>query len=86
MAKGAAILANVEYKISLISGIYEVLVNREGGEIMQKNLELLGPIEYTDDEIAFGKKIQEITWKSWFSVFWARVCKAMGERLTDSVG
>lgn len=63
MAKGAAILANVEYKISLISGIYEVLVNREGGEIMQKNLELLGPIEYTDDEIAFGKKIQEITKK-----------------------
>ena len=61
MAKGAAILANVDYKISLISGIYEVLVNREGGEIMQKNLELLGPIEYTDDEIAFGKKIQEIT-------------------------
>ena len=63
MAKGAAILANVDYKISLISGIYEVLVNREGGEIMQKNLELLGPIEYTDDEIAFGKKIQEITKK-----------------------
>ena len=63
MAKGAAILANVEYKISLISGIYEVLVNREGGEIMQKNLELLGSIEYTDDEIAFGKKIQEITKK-----------------------
>ena len=63
MAKGAAILANVDYKISLISGIYEVLVNREGGEIMQKNLELLGPIEYTVDEIAFGKKIQEITKK-----------------------
>ncbi|MBT4679258.1 MAG: amidohydrolase [Flavobacterium sp.] len=63
MAKGAAILAIVDYKISLISGIYEVLVNREGGEIMQKNLELLGPIEYTDDEIAFGKKIQEITKK-----------------------
>lgn len=63
MAKGAAILANVDYKISLISGIYEVLVNREGGKIMQKNLELLGPIEYTEDEIAFGKKIQEITQK-----------------------
>lgn len=63
MAKGAAILANVDYKISLISGIYEVLVNREGGKIMQKNLELLGPIEYTDEEVAFGKKIQEITKK-----------------------
>ncbi|MEM8999581.1 MAG: amidohydrolase [Bacteroidota bacterium] len=61
MAEGAAIMANVEYKISLISGIYEVLVNRAGGEIMQQNLELLGPIAYTDEEITFGKKIQEVT-------------------------
>ncbi|WP_378184346.1 amidohydrolase [Aquimarina sp. SS2-1] len=63
MAEGAAIMANVDYKISLISGIYEVLVNREGGKLMQNNLELLGPIQYTDDEIAFGKKIQEVTKK-----------------------
>jgi len=63
MAEGAAILANVDYKVSLISGIYEVLVNREGGKIMQANLELLGDIEYTPEEIAFGKKIQEVTGK-----------------------
>ncbi len=63
MAEGAAILANVDYKISLISGIYETLVNRSGGEIMQKNLELLGPITYTAEETAFGKKIQEGTGK-----------------------
>ena len=63
MAEGAAIMANVDYKISLISGIYEVLVNREGGKIMQANLELLGPIEYTEEETAFGKKIQEVTGK-----------------------
>ncbi|MEW2921897.1 amidohydrolase [Muricauda sp. ANG21] len=63
MAEGAAIMANVDYKISLVSGIYEVLVNRAGGEIMQKNLELLGPITYTDEEIAFGKSIQKATGK-----------------------
>ena len=63
MAEGAAIMANVDYKVSLISGIYEVLVNRTGGEIMQKNLELLGPINYSNEEIAFGKKIQEVTGK-----------------------
>ena len=63
MAEGAAIMADVDYKISLISGIYEVLVNRRGGEIMQSNLELLGPIEYTEDEIAFGKRIQQETGK-----------------------
>ena len=63
MAKGAAIMADVDYKVSLISGIYEVLVNRKGEEVMQKNLELLGPIEYTPEEIAFGKKIQKATGK-----------------------
>lgn len=63
MAEGAAIMANVDYKISLISGIYEVLVNRSGGEIMQKNLELLGPITYTESEENFARKIQEATGK-----------------------
>lgn len=63
MAEGAAIMANVDYKVSLISGIYEVLVNRSGGQAMQKNLELLGPIDYTAEEEAFGKKIQEVTGK-----------------------
>lgn len=56
MAEGAAVMANVDYKISLISAVYEVLVNREGGKIMQSNLELLGPITYTDEEITFSKK------------------------------
>ncbi|MEP0265890.1 amidohydrolase [Dokdonia sp.] len=63
MAEGAAIMANVDYKVSLISGIYEVLVNRSGGQAMQNNLELLGPITYTPEEEAFGKKIQEVTGK-----------------------
>ncbi|WP_343486549.1 amidohydrolase [Allomuricauda sp. d1] len=63
MAEGAAIMANVEYKISLVSGIYETLVNRSGGEIMQENLELLGPITYTAEETAFGKAIQKATGK-----------------------
>ncbi len=63
MAEGAAIMADVDYKISLISGIYEVLVNRKGGEVMQQNLELLGDITYTEEEIAFSKKIQAATKK-----------------------
>ncbi len=63
MAEGAAIMADVDYKISLVSGIYEVLVNRSGGAIMQKNLELLGPMTYTPEEEAFGKAIQKATGK-----------------------
>lgn len=63
MAEGAAIMANVDYEVSLVSGLHEVLVNRAGGAIMQSNLEALGPLTYTEDEIAFGKKIQEVTGK-----------------------
>ncbi len=63
MAEGAAIMANVEHKISLISGVHEVLVNRTGGSRLQKNLEYLGDISYTDEETAFAKKIQEVTGK-----------------------
>lgn len=63
MAEGAAIMANVEHKVSLVSGIYEILVNRTGGAAMQENLELLGDIEYTEEEVAYGKKIQEATGK-----------------------
>lgn len=63
MAEGAAIMADVDYKISLVSGIYEVLVNRTGGAAMQKNLELLGSLSYTAEEEAFGKAIQKATGK-----------------------
>lgn len=63
MAEGAAIMADVDFKVNLISGIHEVLPNRAGGAILQKNLEYLGPIQYTEDEIAYGKNIQEATGK-----------------------
>jgi len=61
IAEGAAMMANVDYEITLVSGLHEVLVNRTGGTALQKNLELLGPIEYTEEEIAFAKGIQEAT-------------------------
>lgn len=63
MAEGAAIMANVNHKVSLVSGIYEVLVNRTGADLLTKNLTLLGPLSYTDEEVNFAKKIQESTGK-----------------------
>ncbi len=63
MAEGAAIMANVDYQVSLISGIHEVLVNRTGGAQMQKNLEYLGPIIYTAEEVEFARQIQKATGK-----------------------
>lgn len=61
MAEGAAIMANVTHKVSLISGIHEVLVNRTGAARLQQNLEYLGPITYTEEEQEFARKIQEAT-------------------------
>lgn len=63
IAEGAAMMAEVKYKISLISGIYEIIPNRTGGAKMQANLELLGDIKYTEEEQAFGKAIQKATGK-----------------------
>ena len=58
IAEGAALMANVDYKITLISGIHEVLVNRTGAAALQRNLEAMGPIEYTAEEQNFAKQIQ----------------------------
>ena len=58
MAGGAAIMANVEHKVSLISGVHDLLPNRVGGAAMQKNLETLGDIVYTKEEIDFALEMQ----------------------------
>ncbi len=61
IAKGAALMADVDYEIKLVSGIHEVLVNRAGGAALQSNLEQLGDLTYTAEEIAFAKRIQKET-------------------------
>ncbi|OAV45945.1 amidohydrolase [Lewinella sp. 4G2] len=58
IAEGAAMMANVEYELTLISGIHEVLVNRTGAAALQANLEAMGPITYTEAEQEFAKGIQ----------------------------
>jgi aminobenzoyl-glutamate utilization protein B len=60
IAEGAAKIAGVESKVTIQTGDYELLVNRTGAAALQKNLEYLGPINYTPEEIAFAKKIQEV--------------------------
>lgn len=59
IAKGAALMAGVQYNIKLNSGLYELLVNETGAKALQKNMELVGPITYTEEEEAFAKKIQQ---------------------------
>lgn len=61
IAAGAALIADVRHEVVLSSGVYEQLVNRRGAMALQANLELLGPITYTAEEIAFAKQIQAAT-------------------------
>lgn len=59
IAKGAALMAGVTTEVKIQSGDYELLVNEAGANVLQKNMESLGSINYTPDEIEFGKQIQK---------------------------
>jgi len=59
IANGAGKMAGVESSVTVQTGDYELLVNLNGAEALQKNLEILGSIVYTAEEISFAKKIQE---------------------------
>ena len=63
IAEGAAMMAEVDYSIELISGIYEIQPNRTGAAALLKNMELLGPIDYSKDELKYAKTIQRETGK-----------------------
>ena len=84
MSEGAAIMANCEHKVSLISGIHEVLVNRTGAARLQTNLEYLGPITYTDEEQAFAKRIQIATDKPEIGI--ESIIEPMEETLEHPMG
>ena len=59
--EGAALAADVEGKMTIQTGDYEMLVNMEGSKLLQTNLEWLGPIRYTEPEQEFAQQIQRST-------------------------
>lgn len=63
IAKGAALMTGTTYETKLISGIYEIQVNRTGAAIMQKNMDALGEITYTEEEVAYANTILKETGK-----------------------
>tara|TARA_B100000767_G_scaffold275778_1_gene315466 strand:+ start:2733 stop:4163 length:1431 start_codon:yes stop_codon:yes gene_type:complete len=63
IAKGAALMAGVKHEIQLISGIYEIQVNRTGAKVMQQNIERLGGISYTEYELQYANSILKETGK-----------------------
>ena len=59
IAKGAALMAGVQYNIKLNNGLYEILINETGAKTLQNNMNFVGPVTYTKEELAFGDKIMK---------------------------
>ncbi len=59
IAKGAALMAGVDYNIRLQNGDYEKLVIETGARTMQANLEMIDSISYTPEEFEFAKQIMK---------------------------
>ena len=61
IADGAALMAEVESKLTVQSGDYEMLVNTTGEKVIHANLQWLGPLQFTEDEQQFARNIQRAT-------------------------
>jgi aminobenzoyl-glutamate utilization protein B len=59
IAKGAALMAGVKYDIRLNNGLYELLTNETGAKALQANMEMIGPITYSKEEMDFAQKIMK---------------------------
>ena len=57
-AEGAALGTGTTMKYEIIGGTHDLLMNRTLNSVMQANLEKVGGVTYSDEEIAFAKKIQ----------------------------
>jgi aminobenzoyl-glutamate utilization protein B len=61
IVEGSALATGTSYKIHYRGSYHEMLVNRKGATAMQENLELIGAIPYTEEEVLYAKKIQKET-------------------------
>jgi len=57
-AKAAALGTETRMEYEVIGGTHDLLLNKTLAEAMQKNLEKVGGVQYSEDEKTFAKKIQ----------------------------
>jgi aminobenzoyl-glutamate utilization protein B len=58
IAKGAALVAGVEYELIRQNGTYQLLINEAGARALDANLRYLGPIRFSAEDEAFAKELQ----------------------------
>lgn len=59
VAKGAAQMTRTQVEFQMENGLYELLVNETGAKALHKNMQLVGPIVYTEQEKSFADKIMK---------------------------
>lgn len=57
-AEGAALGTGTSMKYDIIGGTHDLLINKTLAEAMQSNLEMVGGVKYTTEDMAFAKTIQ----------------------------
>lgn len=57
-AQGAALGTETQMDYEIIGGTHDLLLNRTLAEAMHKNLQKVGGVSYTSEEVAFAQKIQ----------------------------
>jgi aminobenzoyl-glutamate utilization protein B len=57
-AEGAALGTGTTMKYDIIGGTHDLLINKTLAEAMQINLEKVGGVSYTEDELNFAKKLE----------------------------
>jgi len=58
IAEAAALATQTTYKMTLITGVHEILLNRPLQEAAQFNLEYIGPPVFSEDDQAFTRELQ----------------------------
>lgn len=59
IAKGAALMSGTTYDIDFLTGCYEVLPNRVISDLMYEKMVELGPMSFTEQEIAWAAALQK---------------------------
>ncbi len=58
IAEGAALMTGTKHEIRFITGVYNYLKNREVAALLYRNLKLVGPPQFTEEEQEYAKKMQ----------------------------
>ena len=56
--KGAALATQTDYKVTLLAGVHELMLNRPLQEAMQVNLDDVGPPSYSEADQQFARELQ----------------------------